>query len=679
MSLLGRPPGGKTPARPERAPERLTMALDYRRKGWHVFPVCPAIDGACGCGGGHQGRDIGKAPVGRFAPHGVKDATTNSATITRWWEAMPLAGIGIALEASGLVLVDPDSAETEAAAISRGLDGGVVRESRNRAYVFTRSEGCPAINVIKLDGDPLDIMATGYMVAHNTHATGVPVRLDPESVPGPAPSWAVDLLKAKAAERAAREATTAARRQDRAAHGGDEPPVRLRQRGMQRWTGELVAESAPGKIDRSESLYFLGLDLAEANASESTIIAALAERDESLGWRKFTGRSDADRRYGEIAEKAVARAMALEEESGRRPAGAPPAGAPEADAGVGPDHLDCPEANRLRGLLLDRDDRIELLEDIVHSIDDVLSCPNETMGASEKVAMIVVARWLPYYRSKREAKGQDPTISLGYLAKVAGMSKSTMSGVLKRFCSGDPNDGAPLKKRVTRRPKVDENGSPVFDPETGRQMFESDLEVAPWGARPAETLRASVTFASTRPKAKHGGSKEAAAARWGECGKHQNRDVRVRGYCPDCGSVVGERTVTRAEFDALNEQVAHSDAQIPPHVSRNPIGEQVAHSDGVVPIYAAVDAGSAEVCGTHGRYLDHKERKQGACSWCTDGVPTLTLVVPGQRPTGVWRCPASGCRSLERRIRTDGSWRCASRGHESSDYEALAAIAGGES
>lgn len=578
-------------------------ALAYARKGWSVFPICPGphVDGPiCACGGKrndagetvpHGPKEVGKAPVGRLAPRGVLDATTNSATIDRWWRAMPLANVGIALETSGLVLVDPDSAETEAAAISRGLDGGVVRESRNRAYVFTRPAGCPAINVIKLDGAPLDIMATGYMVAHGTHATGAPVRLDPEAVPGPAHSWAVDLLAAKAAQKAARDATMAARRVERATHGGDAPPVRLRQRGMQRWTGELV-EIRNGKMDRSESLYFLGLDLAEANASESTIIAALAERDEALGWRKFTGRSDADRRYGEIAEKAVARAIALEEESGRRPAGAP-----EADAGVGPDHLDCPEANRLRGLLLDRDDRIELLEDIVHSIDDVLSCPNETMGASEKVAMIVVARWLPYYRSKREAKGQEPTISLGYLAKVAGMSKSTMSGVLKRFCSEKEEDGAPLKKRKHPKPLFNEDGSPLIDSETGRQKFVTEFEVAPWGARPAETLRASVTFASTRPKVKHGGSKEAAAARWGECGKHQNRDVRVKGYCPDCGKVVGERTVTRAEFDALNEQVAHSQEERPQTVSRNSIGKQVAHSDPPVSLFPPETASFREVSG----------------------------------------------------------------------------------
>ena len=52
------------------------------------------------------------------------------------------------------------------------------------------------------------------------------------------------------------------------------------------------------------SLVRLGHALARANASEQTIIDALAERDETLGWCKFTDRDDADR-YAEIAAAAI--------------------------------------------------------------------------------------------------------------------------------------------------------------------------------------------------------------------------------------------------------------------------------------------------------------------------------------------------------------------------------------
>ena len=64
------------------ASEHLTAALSYARRGERIFPVCfPDPVGGCGCGQGHKGHDIGKAPIGRLAPNGFKDATTDEAKI----------------------------------------------------------------------------------------------------------------------------------------------------------------------------------------------------------------------------------------------------------------------------------------------------------------------------------------------------------------------------------------------------------------------------------------------------------------------------------------------------------------------------------------------------------------------------------------------------------------------
>jgi hypothetical protein len=41
----------------------LSAALDYLRSGLHPIPLCWPVDGACGCGRGHQGKDTGKAPL----------------------------------------------------------------------------------------------------------------------------------------------------------------------------------------------------------------------------------------------------------------------------------------------------------------------------------------------------------------------------------------------------------------------------------------------------------------------------------------------------------------------------------------------------------------------------------------------------------------------------------------
>jgi len=72
------------------APSFLKAALWYATYGWRVFPCKPR----------------GKEPL---TAHGLKDATSNKATIRAWWRQWPCANIGIATGASGLVVVDVDN------------------------------------------------------------------------------------------------------------------------------------------------------------------------------------------------------------------------------------------------------------------------------------------------------------------------------------------------------------------------------------------------------------------------------------------------------------------------------------------------------------------------------------------------------------------------------------------
>ena len=72
------------------------------------------------------------------------------------------------------------------------------------------------------------------------------------------------------------------------------------------WWGEHPARTGhDGHTDRSATLFQTGLPLARANASHQAIAAALAERDESLCFEKYTGRKDAVTRYAEIAQRVI--------------------------------------------------------------------------------------------------------------------------------------------------------------------------------------------------------------------------------------------------------------------------------------------------------------------------------------------------------------------------------------
>ena len=86
-------------------------------------------------------------------------------------------------------------------------------------------------------------------------------------------------------------------------NAGGEPPVELRPDALNVWRGENPKAKESGGIDRSGSLVKIGRALYDAGATRPAIVAALAERDETLGWCKYTGRRDSDDRYHEIVDE----------------------------------------------------------------------------------------------------------------------------------------------------------------------------------------------------------------------------------------------------------------------------------------------------------------------------------------------------------------------------------------
>lgn len=105
------------------------FALMYAQSlGWFVFPCYPMRSGVCGCGR-PQCVSPGKHPVWieGLIENGLRDATTDEATIRAWWAAVPDANIGVVMEPSGLCGLDLDDYKTTTAFQSAKEESDLVK------------------------------------------------------------------------------------------------------------------------------------------------------------------------------------------------------------------------------------------------------------------------------------------------------------------------------------------------------------------------------------------------------------------------------------------------------------------------------------------------------------------------------------------------------------------------
>jgi hypothetical protein len=262
------------------------------------MPLCwPKPDGSCACPRGHGKKNTGKAPL---TPRGVKDATRDRAVIEGWWAEWPSANVGVALASSGLVAIDCDSLEALQEASGLGLTPTICRNSHWPAYIYLAKDDTPKSRLIHWGtSNKIDLLANGYLVVHGKHQSGRTVYLEWDDV-APLPQWVSNALHSKVE-------TTA----EISEVSNDAPPVILSTIGKDIWYGRVAVDGEDGRvraidqvsnIDRSETLFQLGIELSKANASNHTIVDALAERDEALGYDKYTDRED-ELEYHRIAQK----------------------------------------------------------------------------------------------------------------------------------------------------------------------------------------------------------------------------------------------------------------------------------------------------------------------------------------------------------------------------------------
>jgi len=282
------------------------IATELAEKGYSVLPLSvPGEGGRCRYRPGFSEKNVGKAPL---TQHGQKDATTDLERIAHWVQQWPDANVGIALEDANLVDVSSDSLEAYARFRLLGLPDG--------ALVYTSSDDHKQHTVMRLPVDApkvrsctpgeQDLLSTGYSVGpgsvHRHGRTYAPIGDIPRIEDLPlAPEWVVAQLREVAdSRRTAGEEPVEVQGIDKA------PPVRLSDAQLRIWRGEEPALTPDGALDRSGTLCKIARILTRAGATERTIADALRERDETLGYGKYTDRRDGHRRYREIAD-----AMAL--------------------------------------------------------------------------------------------------------------------------------------------------------------------------------------------------------------------------------------------------------------------------------------------------------------------------------------------------------------------------------
>jgi len=203
---------------PAYANRLLDAALEYARRGWAVLPLHTAHNASCSCGK-PACEEIGKHP--RFhlgdLQHGLLNATTNEALVSKWWARWSDANIAIATGTiSGFIVLDIDVApEYDGNATLKALEAqhgrlpDTVQSLRGGGgrHILFADAGLVLRNNTELAAG-LHIKANGgYIVAPPSwHETGKEYQWEasysPEDVPlAPIPVWLVKMIFEKTTDK----------------------------------------------------------------------------------------------------------------------------------------------------------------------------------------------------------------------------------------------------------------------------------------------------------------------------------------------------------------------------------------------------------------------------------------------------------------------------------------------
>lgn len=154
-----------------------SAAISYADLGLLVLPLWSAHDGRCDCGKA-ECTSAGKHPHGRYARHGLKDATQDGAVICSWFNNGQAVNIGILTGVeSGIVVLDIDprhGGEESLKVLGLLPDTAKAATGGGGWHYFFRHPGDEVRNSAGKLGDGLDIRGDGgYVVAApSVHVSG---------------------------------------------------------------------------------------------------------------------------------------------------------------------------------------------------------------------------------------------------------------------------------------------------------------------------------------------------------------------------------------------------------------------------------------------------------------------------------------------------------------------------
>ena len=473
---------------------KLTAALEHAAAGRRVLPCwAPTRAGGCSCGQPDCGSP-GKHPIGQLVPNGLHDATTDAATIRRWWSQYPLANPAWATGSIVVLDIDPRHGGDETLAELERQYGPLpetpeaITGSGGRHILFAAPDGGLRNGTDVAPG--LDIRGDGgYVIgAGSSHVSGGRYEWNLDRHPGdmplaPIPNWLLAKIRQAARGSSAAQASLSVPQALSGAPEGQRDDAlfklvcKLHRAGIpEDWALRLVAEAAQNCTPP--------FSIAKAQEKVTRIYAA--EEVDPLGGAES----------GDPVDILQRRVVALEEEL---------------------------------ALLKERDRRRRQI------------IQNPHIEAATKIVGIELIERADYLASRTPAADGDAAASGAWiantsLAKATGLSPKCVGRHVKAIADTFGVISRTLEKRSTT-----EGPNRV---ET-RQL----ITLPDGGVGQAAAVLAAAANPDTTERRRHGGRRE-----W--CELHPDAAVRVtetsRRVCTECGEVLHEeqteRTVMRRAF-----------------------------------------------------------------------------------------------------------------------------------